>query len=176
MSTWGPSGANLAPFSYFGGVSARPLLVSVSIGHRRATGPKDTAVNIRKRGAFCVNVVTESHLEAMNATSVEAPPDVDEFVVAGLEAATSDRVDAPYVADCPAVLECTVHRIVDLGDVPNTLVIGEVVGVRLSPHLEMAPGTLSVDAASLRPVGRLAGSLYSLLGETPSLSRPDPVA
>lgn len=123
-----------------------------------------------------MNVVSESHLEAMNTTSVEAPPDVDEFIVAGLEAATSDRVDAPFVADCPAILECTLYRVVDLGDVPNTLVIGEVVGVRLSPDLTLAPGTMSVDADSLRPVGRLAGSLYTLLGETPSLSRPDPVA
>ena len=71
ISTWSAEGvANLAPFSFFAALAASPMLVGVSVGHR-PQGPKDTLVNVRARGAFCVNVVTAPLLEAMNATSAE---------------------------------------------------------------------------------------------------------
>src|SRR3954463_16618920 len=74
---------NLAPFSYFAALSATPFLVGVSIGHRRGI-PKDTLANVRESGAFCVNLATEARLSALNETSGEYPPGVDEFALAGL--------------------------------------------------------------------------------------------
>jgi flavin reductase (DIM6/NTAB) family NADH-FMN oxidoreductase RutF len=145
---------NLAPFSYFNAVSATPMLLGVSIGHRR-TLPKDTLINIRQTGSFCVNVVTEHQLEQMNLSSGEHPPEIDEFEVAGLQMAESSVVDAPYVADCPAVFECTLSQEVELKGGNASLVIGEVVRLRLDPGLEMEDGSLRVLPASLRPVGRL---------------------
>ena len=162
---------NLAPFSYFAAVSATPLLVSVSIGHRGAQ-PKDTLRNLRDTGVFCVNLATEGQLAAMNETSGEYPPEIDEFERAGLVPAPADTVDAPYVADCPAVLECRLFKEVDLGGAPNTLVIGEVLRVRLADTIPLAPGTLFADTAALRPVARLWGDLYALIGDTPALKRP----
>ncbi len=172
ISTYGADGVpNLAPFSYFAGLSASPMLVGVSIGHRRQ-GPKDSLANIRARGAFCVNVVTEDFLEAMNATSADVPPDVDEFVLAGLAMALASSVDAPLVDACPAVLECRVEKEVDLGEAPNTLIIGRVVGVRLDADLPRTDGTWLVDPAALRPVGRLGGAGYSLPGPIAVIPRP----
>ena len=69
---------NLAPFSYFAALSATPFLVGVSIGHRRGA-PKDTLRNVRETGAFCVNLAAEARLSALNETSGEFPPEVDEF-------------------------------------------------------------------------------------------------
>ena len=171
-STWSAAGSpNLAPFSYFGALSASPMLVGVSVGHRR-TGPKDTLTNLRARRAFCINVVTDALLERMNATSADVGADVDEFALAGLEMAVSRRVDAPFVAACPAVLECEVTKEVDLGDAPNTLVIGEVVGVLLSHDLPFVEGTMAVDPEALRPVGRLWGAAYAVPDEVRMLPRP----
>lgn len=173
LSTWGPDGvANLAPFSYFAAISVDPMLVCVSIGRRREEF-KDSIVNIRARGAFCVNVVTEPLLEAMNETSASVPPDVDEFELAGLGLAVSGRVDAPYVAECSAVLECEVRQEVDLGDVPNALVIAEVVGLRLDPALEFEEGTMVVLPEQLRPVGRLGGEAYTVATDLRRIPRPD---
>ena len=173
ISTWGPDGvANLAPFSYFAAVSVDPMLVCVSIGKRRDAF-KDSIVNIRARGAFCVNVVTEPLLEAMNASSASVPPEVDEFELAGLGRAVSERVDAPWVAECPAVLECEVRQEVDLGGAPNALVIAEVVGVRLDPSLSFEEGTMVVLPEQLRPVGRLGGTAYSLTTDLRRIPRPD---
>ena len=172
ISTWDASGrANLAPYSFFNAISASPMLVAVSIGQRKGA-LKDTLLNVRSHGDFCVNVVTEPLLEAMNTTSAEVGPEVDEFELAGLARAASDRVNAPYVAECPAVFECELSQEVDLGESPNVLVIGEVVGVRLSDSLSMADGTMTVDSGALRAVGRMSGAEYMLPRGMKILPRP----
>jgi flavin reductase (DIM6/NTAB) family NADH-FMN oxidoreductase RutF len=162
---------NLAPFSYFAAVSATPFLVSVSIGSRGGVD-KDTLRNIRDTGAFCVNLATEPQLAQMNETAGEWGPEVDEFERAGLESAPAESVDAPYVASAPGVLECRVFKIVELEGSPNTLVVGEVLRVRLSDDVPLAPGTLFADADALRPLARLSGDHYATLGEMPALKRP----
>jgi flavin reductase (DIM6/NTAB) family NADH-FMN oxidoreductase RutF len=162
---------NLAPFSYFAAVAATPFLVSVSIGSRGGV-EKDTLRNIRQTGAFCVNLATEPQLVPMNESAGEYGPDVDEFERAGLASADAELVDAPYVADCPAVLECRLFKTVELEGSPNTLVIGEVLRVRLSETIPLAPGTLFADTAALRPVARLWGDLYATLGDMQALKRP----
>jgi len=162
---------NLAPFSFFAALSSTPPLVGVSIGHRKGS-PKDTLRNIREVGAFCVNVVSAPLLEAMNASSAEVGPEVDEFVLAGLTPVPCRVVDAPRVEEAPAALECELFREVDLGEAPDTLIIGRVKAVHLAAHLEMAPGSWAVEPASLDPVGRLGGDGYSLLGEVRTLPRP----
>ena len=169
--------ANLAPFSYFNGLSASPMLVGASIGRRRGSGAepppdKDTLLNIRESGEFSVSVATERHLEAMVRTSGAWPRGTDEFEQAGLVAAACEAVNAPYVADAPAVLECRLFRIVELGDAPNTLVIGEVVAVRLDAGLDVEEESLHVAVESLRPVGRLGLDEYTLLGEVRRVPRP----
>lgn len=171
ISTYDRDGApNLAPFSYFTALASSPMLVGASVGHR-PEGPKDSLRNVRDAGAFCVNVVSEAQLVAMDRTAGEWGPEVDEFAEAGLELARAERADAPYVADCPAVLECVLFREVDLGEAPNTLIVGRVEAVRLSPELETVPGSRYVDAESLRPVGRLYGRAYGLLGRVITLER-----
>lgn len=173
LSTWGESGVpNLAPFSYFGALSISPMLVGVSIGNRR-DGVKDTLVNLRHTGAFCANVVTASLLVPMNETSASVAPEIDEFELAGLTLTRSDRVDAPFVGECAAVLECEVRQEVDLGGAPNTLVIAEVVGLRLDPGLEFEEGTRIVRPESLHPVGRLGGAAYGVVDTVRRVLRPD---
>lgn len=172
VSTRSGSGVpNLAPFSYFNAVSATPMLVGVSIGHRRSI-PKDTLRNIRETGAFCVNVVTEGQLEQMSLSSGEHPPEIDEFEVAGLPIAEAALVKAPYVANCPAVFECSLSQEVELKGGNASLVIGEVVRIHLASGLEMEEGTLRVTPQSLRPVARLGGDLYSTVREVMTIPRP----
>jgi flavin reductase (DIM6/NTAB) family NADH-FMN oxidoreductase RutF len=172
ISTRSPEGRrNLAPFSYFAAVSATPFLVSVSIGSRGEV-EKDTLRNIRQTGAFCVNLATEPHLAVMNETAGEYGPEVDEFDRAGIASAEAELVDAPCVAEAPGVLECRLFKVVELEGSPNTLVIGEVLRVRLSDDIPLAPGTLFADTTVLRPLARLWGDYYATIGETPSLPRP----
>jgi flavin reductase (DIM6/NTAB) family NADH-FMN oxidoreductase RutF len=162
---------NLAPFSYFAALSATPLLIGISIGTRRGV-VKDTLLNIQETGVFCVNIVTERQLEAMNLSSGEHPPEVDEFEVAGVEMAEGEAVQAPYVSDCPAVFECRLRQQVELDQSGNVFVIGEAVGIRLASDLPLLPGSYFVDPEGLRPVSRLGGELYAQLGTILGLARP----
>lgn len=161
---------NLAPFSYFAALSATPMLVGVSIG-LRGEEPKDSLANIRATGGFCINVVTEPLLRAMNDSAGEHPPEVDEFRLAHVGMAEATMVDAPYVEECPAVLECRLASELELPGGRNTLVIAEVLAVRLSGPLA-AGESLTVPAAELRPVGRLGGDLYSVVEDLRELPRP----
>lgn len=172
VSTWGSERkGNLAPFSFFNALSASPMLVGLSVGRRRGR-PKDTLTNIREHGAFCVNVVSEGLLQAMNRTSAEVGPDVDEFELAGLGRGESDRVDAPFVTESPAVLECEANQEVALVGSASVLVVGVVVGVRMSAALPLEDGTLTVSPDALRPVGRLSGPKYMLPGDIRAIARP----
>lgn len=146
------------------------MLISLSIGTRQGVA-KDSLRNIRDQGAFCVNVVTEGQLPDMNQTAASLPADQDEFAFAGLPVAAAESVDAPYVANCPAVLECRLFKDVDLHGT-GSLIIGEVLAVRLDPSLAMIEGSEYVDSTALRPVGRLWGSAYTLLGDVKILDRP----
>ncbi len=162
---------NLAPFSYFGALASDPMLVGVSIGFRSDGKPKDSLRNIRDTRAFCVNVVTLSQLDAMNATSVSLPPDDSEFEHGEVPLAWSAPGGIPFVADCPAVLECRLTKEVDLEGAPNALVIGEVVRVRLARGIRSSTG-FSIDPSRLPTVGRLGGSYYAAPGDILDLGRP----
>lgn len=167
VSTMSASGApNLAPFSYFNAISSEPPLVGIAINDR-AGDLKDTLRNIRETREFVVNLVSESLLDAMVVTAGEWPRDVNEFEAAQLTPAPSERVMPPYVAESPLQLECRLYREIPLGS--SFLVVGEVVFARVADEV-LTDGR--VDAAKLKPVGRLGGELYAPLG--PLLKRPRP--
>jgi len=48
---------NLAPFSFFNGVSSDPPVISIAVGARRDGSKKDTWRNIEETGEFVVNVI-----------------------------------------------------------------------------------------------------------------------
>jgi flavin reductase (DIM6/NTAB) family NADH-FMN oxidoreductase RutF len=64
-------------------VSHNPALLSVSFALSKSR-PKDTRENILATKEFTVNIISEPFVEAANATSIEAPADIDEWVVSGL--------------------------------------------------------------------------------------------
>ena len=82
-------------------------------------------------------------------------------------------VRVPLVAESPAQLECTLVEVVRLRATdparPNTLVVGEVVGVHISDDA-IADGVL--DTRRLEPIARLGYDEYTRLGEVFSMTRP----
>ncbi len=149
---------NLAPYSFFNVVAGTPPTVLFSPG-RRDGAPKDTLANAVATGEFTVNIVDEGLAEAMNLTSGEYAPDVDEFELAGLQTVRGEVVSAPMVAASPVRLECVVTRTVELDDPPtNTVVFGRV--VRMHVRSDLLDGT-RIDPIGLRAVGRMAGAGYT---------------
>ena len=162
---------NLAPYSFFNCVAATPPTVVVGTGSR-AGEPKDTLSNLRDTGVFTVSIVTEEVAEAMNETSAEFPPDVDEFAEVGLTAVVGTTVPAPYVGEARGVLECAVSQILPLGEPPSSwLVVAEVRTIHVADDL--LDGT-RVDPERLKAVGRFAGSDYCTTADGLfSLTRPE---
>ncbi|MCL4290302.1 MAG: flavin reductase family protein [Thermoleophilia bacterium] len=165
---------NLAPFSFFNAVAYRPPQVAFSAtGPHALGGAKDSLRNIEETGEFAVNLASWPLREAVNATSAPAPHGTDEFELAGLTKAPARIVRVPLVAESPAQLECTLVEVVRLRATdparPNTLVVGEVVGVHISDDA-IAGGAL--DTRRLEPIARLGYDEYSRLGEVFSMTRP----
>ena len=153
---------NLAPHSYFNLVSSAPPHVLIG-----SAGVKDTVRNVRATGDFVVNLVTVELMEQMNATGVDAPYEVDEFALVGLESEASHAVAAPRVARSPVHLECQLRHELDLGG--SILLVAEVV------HLHVASRVLRdgvVDVELLRPLSRLGGTGYAEVGRRSDLPRP----
>ncbi len=174
ISTVDESGQpNLAPFSFFNAVSARPPHVIFSPMVRETdAGVKDTLRNVRATGEFVVNIVTEGVAQAMNITSTEFPHDVDEFVAAGLTATPSRAVRPPRVAESPIHFECRVAHLLDLGDGPggSTLVVGRVLHLHVDPSLLVEGDKIDLDR--LQPIGRLSGSGYCRVTDRFEMKRP----
>lgn len=167
VSTRGADGGvNLAPFSYFNAIASEPPLIAIAINDR-ASDPKDTLRNIRETEEFVVNVVGRSIMEPMVQTAADWPRSVSEFGPAGLTAAKSERVNAPYVAESPLQLECKLFQELKLGN--SFLIVGQVVLVRVADEV-MTDGR--IDPLKLAPVGRLGGELYAPLGEVVKVTRP----
>ena len=100
---------NLAPYSFFNGVSSSPNVVMFS-----SEGLKDSASFIEETREFVCNLATWDLREAMNATSAPLPRGVNEMERAGLEPAPSRLVKPPRVAASPCALECKLLKIVAL--------------------------------------------------------------
>ena len=167
---------NVAPFSFFMAITGDPPTIAFS-SSVRAIAPgtektkKDTLRNVETTGSFVVNVVDDALAEAMNVTSGDYTPDVDEFTQAGLVAAPSVKVKPPRVAAAPVNMECRLAQIIPVGNLPHHLIVGEIVHMHVRDDV-FDPATGRLDMHRLKPVGRLAGHLYTHVHDIFEMKRP----
>jgi flavin reductase (DIM6/NTAB) family NADH-FMN oxidoreductase RutF len=169
---------NLAPFSFFMGVTSDPPVLAIAVSQREGER-KDTARNVLESAEFVVNAAGEEHAEAINRTSGDWDPDVDEFALAGFTPAPSRVVGPPRVAEAAFALECRLHGSLAVGAPPRetTLVLGEIVWMHVrddvleDPPADPAEGRYA-DARRLRPLARLGRNLYTGLGAIRAIDRP----
>lgn len=143
---------NLSPYSFFNAVSDRPKLVMFS-----SSGHKDSVSNIEETGVFTCSLASRHLAGQMNISSAVVPRGVDEFALAKLTAVSGRLVDAPYVGEAYAALECRATQIlrpvdIDGRESDNWVVFGQVVGIHISPEI-LSDGML--DMAAARPLGRM---------------------
>ena len=143
---------NLSPYSFFNAVCDAPKLVMFS-----SSGHKDSVTNIEQTGVFTCSLASRHLAEQMNASSVSVPYGVNEFDIAKLTPVAGRLVDAPYVGEAHAALECRATQIfrpldVDGRESDNWVVFGQVVGIHISPEI-LRDGM--IDMAVARPLGRM---------------------
>ena len=91
---------NVAPFSFFTAFGAEPIILGFAPMASDDREQKDTLANVRALGEFVINIATEL-LAQMDEQGRPYPPDVDEFVVAGLTPAPSVVATPPRIAESP---------------------------------------------------------------------------
>jgi flavin reductase (DIM6/NTAB) family NADH-FMN oxidoreductase RutF len=162
ITTMSRSGiVNAAPFSCYTFVCNDPPMLAINIG-RRDGDLKDTARNIVETGEFVVNIVTEGLIASMHATSTECAPDLSEVEALQLATHASRDIRPPRLSASPINLECRLDQVLELGRLRNSLILGEIVRFHISDDLYDKD---KVDSVQLRPLARLAGRKYAMLGE-----------
>ena len=170
---------NLAPFSFFNAVCTKPPLLvfapSMRSPKKSAADPawqaKDTLRNIRETKEFVINTVTYELAEAMNLTSGDYEPGVNEFELAKLASAESKVVKPRRVAGSPVSFECRLYQILDFNPGPHggSLVIGEIVSIHVDDkHLKEG----RIDRNSLDLIGRMGGAQYTRTTQRFEMIRP----
>ena len=145
---------NLAPYSFFNAFNYTPPIVGFA-----SIGAKDSLRNIRETGEFGWNLATRPLAEQMNASCAAVPPEVDEFVLAGLTPVASRQIAAPRVAEAPVSFECKLTQLIQLQGldgvpVPTWLILGEVVAIHIAKRL-LVDGIY--DTAAAEPILRAGG-------------------
>ena len=166
---------NLAPFSFFTAVCSDPPLILISVGRKPGGDPKDTRVNIEFRNDFVVMIPHGDLLEAMNASSATLPAGASEVTRLGLQTVGFEGSRLPRLAQCRVAYACRRHEILEVGNGPQSLILGRVGAVYIDDAVvdADAAGRIKVHADRLDPIGRLGAGEYALLGEIRRLARPD---
>ena len=172
ISTLNSDGTNnVAPFSFFTAVSAKPMIIAFCPMIRSSTGDlKDTPKNIFREKEFVVNFVHENIVEKINQTSLELPYGEDEFKVAGLTPIDSHQVKAKRIKESLIHFECIYRDHLSYGDQPGCgqIITGEVVKVHINESI-IVDGKISTKL--FKPVGRGAGNDWFRCGDTFELER-----
>jgi flavin reductase (DIM6/NTAB) family NADH-FMN oxidoreductase RutF len=163
---------NAAPFSFFNVMSKEPPLLALGIQANDDGSIKDTGRNILETGEFVVNLVSQRLAEAMNVTSANHPPEVNELERALLETCPSIRVRPPRIRLSPVSFECRLHSKIEVS-VNHVIAIGEILEAHIDDDVMLDPSRLYVDTSRLDLIGRMEGrDRYVSTRDTFQIERP----
>ena len=175
LSTISASGVqNVAPFSYFQNVCADPPLYSVCFGGEQ---PPDSLVNVLATKEACISIVSDSFIEAANASSINTPAHVSEWPLTGLHPQTSRLVKPQYALESAFSIETKYHSHHDIfspksGNRTATMVLLQAVLFHVWEDA-IAEDKATVDIATLRPAFRAGGITYGFCSNGFELPRPE---
>ena len=166
---------NLAPFSYFQVVDHDPPVFVIGFSGR-AERPKDTLRNLKETGECTFNIVSEDMIEAVNATSVDAPFEVSEWALSGLTKANSTTVKAPRVKESVVSIEGRLCEVIDYKTSRKPVGAHGALAIIEATRFWVAEVAIDekrsrVDLNVLRPVGQLGGVSYARVTDTFELPR-----
>jgi len=175
LSTISTSGVqNVAPFSYFQTVCADPPLYSVCfVGEQ----PNDSLRNVLDTKEACISIISDSFVEAANATSINTPPHVSEWPLTGLHPRAGRLVKPQYALESAFSIEMKYHSHQDIvspksGKRTATMVLLQAVLFHVWEDA-IAQDKATVDIATLRPVFRAGGITYGVWLHGFELPRPE---
>ncbi len=151
---------NLAPFSFFTGITWYPPTVAFSVVNRDNGTKKDTMANIENSRQFVVNIVSVDLLPAMECSARTIPCGEDLSYVKGITLIPSKVVKPLRIQEAKISFECTLDRIVTIGEGAHAgnLIIGQVQLLHADDGVII--NDREIDWRQLDALGRLSGNRY----------------
>ena len=166
LSDNGDGRFNLAPFSYFTGISSHPPLIMISIGLKKDRTPKDTRVNIQERHQFVLHIPTVHQCSQVEISAEAMPAGESEVSRLGLSLEDFPGSPLPRLQTCQVAMACRHHQTIQLDDVTQAIIIGRIqtiyvadTAINISEN-----GRVRIAASNLNPLGRLGADEYASLG------------
>ncbi|GCB21818.1 uncharacterized protein BH2278 [Aspergillus awamori] len=161
---------NLSPFSYFQVIDHDPPMLIVGFSSRPGR-VKDTYRNLKETRECVINTVSENMIEAVNATSIDAPYGVSEWDVSGLHEAPSTTVKPSRVAESVFNIEGKVIDIKEFTDHQQPGMSLAATVLIKATRFWVKEGTADadyshIDLDKLRPIGQLGGVSYGRIVST----------
>jgi len=162
---------NLAPYSFFTGVSANPPAIGFSPLITGNLKIRDSRKNIEDTKEFGVNIVSEDLAYRMNIASSDVPPEIDEFSLSHLTPMKANLVSCPLVKESYVRMECRLLEVVEVSSnlLGGAFVIGEVICFHVDDEIV---NDFKIDPDKLETIGRMGGSLYTRTRDRFELKRP----
>ncbi len=152
---------NIAPFSYFMGLSSDPATMIISIGHKSDGTQKDTLKNLRETRKCTICMVDEKLLEQMHFSSKELDVSVSEAEKFDIEMENVVDEYPPMVKATPSAFFCELYQEIDLKDSKTIPLIVEIKEQFIADTIIIDKERISLDYEPLARVGKS----YALLGK-----------
>ncbi|MDR2300872.1 MAG: flavin reductase family protein [Deltaproteobacteria bacterium] len=127
---------NAMAVAWGGVVCGQPPCLGVAINHSRHTHE-----GILKNKAFTVNVPKTSQSTEADYLGMFSGRDRDKLERAKFTVIKSELVNAPYLDDCPLVIECELAHNIDLGS--HALFVGQILDVKANENT-LTDGVLDI--------------------------------
>ena len=166
VGTYDPEGRpNVMTAAWVGICCSKPPCLAVSL--RKATYSYG---NIVARQAFTISIPSEAHLKEADYVGMASGRDLDKFARVKFTPVESDLVDAPYVAECPLILECKLIHTLEIG--LHTQFVGEIIDVKADeevlgdrglPDIEkVKPLVFGPEVRTYHGIGRYLGQAFAV--------------
>jgi flavin reductase (DIM6/NTAB) family NADH-FMN oxidoreductase RutF len=152
---------NIAPFSYFMGLSSEPATMIVSIGHKSDGSQKDTLKNILQTKKCTICMVDEALLEKMHFSSKELPSDLSEAELYAIQTEQIVEGFPPMIKDVPSAFFCEFYQEIELKGSKTIPLVVEIKEQYIRNNIIANEEKLTLEYS---PVARV-GKSYALLGK-----------
>jgi len=153
---------NIAPFSYFIGLSSSPATLLLSIGHKSDGSPKDTLRNIRHTKKCTICMVDEPLLKQMHFSSKALDAQQSEAEYFNIKTQSIDNEFPPIVTGSPSAFFCTFYQELELKASQTIPLVVEIQAQYVDERCISDAEKLTI---SFEPLARV-GKAYALMGQT----------
>lgn len=159
--------ANIMTAAWGGICASQPPCLAVSIAKARWSH-----AGLHSRKAFTVSIPSKNLVAQTDFAGMYSGRSEDKFTALNLTPIAAEHVDAPYVEECPVVIELRLIHSIELGS--HTQCIGEIMDVKLHPHCldgSRTPLLEQIDPLLYSPLSRQYWSIGQMVARAFSVGR-----